>query len=111
MPRKTKKPNEPNAVQLDALKHIARSPDGRLIWMKGGFWTCRGIKTRDVLQAQGKFHAPAWSVATLTVRAMERNGWIERTNTHAEDWKDERALTALGRAFVFNGSPTLEGLV
>lgn len=98
MPRKTKAAKVPNAVQLDALTHIAASPDGRLIWMRGGFWTCREVSTARV--DHGTYAVPSWYVATLTVRAMERNGWVARTNTHPEDWKDERELTPLGRSFL-----------
>lgn len=90
---KPKPPKQPNAVQLDALKHMAASPDGRLVWKSGGFWTGRDVP----LNERG---APTWYIPTLTMRAMERHGWITRTNTHAEGWKDERTLTDLGRASI-----------
>lgn len=91
---------KPTPTQLEALRRMAASPDRRLIPLRGGFWTCRGIPTHTVGIGPGSFTAPDWSVTVQTMRAMEQRGWIARANVHAEDWRDERALTDAGLAYV-----------
>lgn len=106
-----RKDEPPSATQLDALRHMASSPDGRLIGLRGGFWTTRDTPTKTVRRPDrdGDYVQPTWSVITLTMRALERKGWIVRANVWPEAWRDERVLTDAGRALLNDGM-TLDGL-
>lgn len=60
-----------------------------LVRVPGGFWTF----DRCDVNAAG---IPAWWVTWQTVRAMERQGLLQRTGRFTESWRDDRALVESG---------------
>lgn len=100
---RTKKPETPSPEQLEVLRQLAADPAHTLYRMPGGFWTTRATPMRAHVGQSRYFEAhdvPAWHTGALTVRAMERRGWLCRTNVHPEEWRDERSLTEIGRALL-----------
>jgi hypothetical protein len=91
------KPKPPSGEQIKVLQKMVTN--GRLFRMPGGFWTVTGVQnTFQKLDHGGTYLSPEWSTGTVTVRAMEKRGWIQRANVHPEDWRDEREVTEAGRA-------------
>jgi 8-oxo-dGTP pyrophosphatase MutT (NUDIX family) len=92
---------KPTATQLTALGGMM-SGDGTIHRERGGFWVWRPIKEYD------KFGVPIWEgeksawVDIRTVRAMEKRGWVERTNTFPEEWRDVRRLTDAGQLLLMS---------
>lgn len=95
--------NTPSAEQLATLRRMSQDPAGRLIRLSGGFWTTPSTPIKGK-STGSRFYAPTdipeWNTTVQTVRAMEKRGWVRRTNTHAEEWRDEREMTDEGRALV-----------
>jgi hypothetical protein len=74
-------------TQEEALQ-IIREHGGRIIRLKGGFWTYPGCPAGN-----GIFRKyPSWSVDIKTVRCLEREGFLERANVFPEEWRDTRIL-------------------
>lgn len=96
-----KKAPAPSPEQLTVLRHMALDPACRLIRLPGGFWTTPSTPIKGK-STGSRFYAPTdipeWSTTVQTVRAMEKRGWVRRTNTHPEEWRDEREMTEAGRA-------------
>lgn len=84
---------KPTPVQLAALKEML---SGGLRRLPGGFWTTTAYRQEMIENV--RLSSPRWHVAAGTIQAMQRRGWIERANVHKEDWRDDRVLTASGRA-------------
>lgn len=93
----------PTHTQLNALRRMVETQRTLRRW-DGGFWTTDagpGCYAPRVRLGPGVDSAvPSWWVGIATVRAMERGGWVERTNVHPEEWRDERRITDAGRAVV-----------
>jgi len=74
--------------------------DGTVRRIPGGFWISGDIP----LDARGSpSHAPGQPLSEVwsdvqTIRAMERRGWVERTNAFVEEFRDTRRITDAGRA-------------
>jgi len=77
-------------TQAEALKRMAAG-SGRLIRIRGGYWTTPETPTRPQLGPSGHM-IPAWSVSVATVYAMEKAGLIERAGEFPEMWRDTRRL-------------------
>jgi len=97
---------KPSETQLAALQRMAAG-DGTIHREKGGFWI-----TGDIIigwdtmglpkfkgEEEGYLNPRPW-VDVRTVRAMETRGWVERTNTFPEEWRDVRRITDAGRALL-----------
>ncbi len=83
---------QPSTFQLETLRKMLKA-DGTIRRLHGGFWV-----SSERLQVNG---LPAErSCDVRTVRALEKRGWVERTNTHPEEWRDVRRITEAGRALV-----------
>jgi hypothetical protein len=95
-------PLVPSPEQLGVLQKLLTSPRHRIVRLPGGFWTTPDDPMGGRVLALGRFDnggsTPSWHTGTQTVRAMERRGWLQRTNTYAEEWRDDRELTEAGRA-------------
>lgn len=75
-------------TQLDVLVRL-KNHGGEIIREKGGFWTWP-----ESPRGPWKEGWPDWSVGIRTVRALEGEGYLERTFTFPEEWRDTRKLTA-----------------
>lgn len=80
-----------SAHQKVMINHIA-AHGGKIERLNGGFWTGVGSE-----RAQGSGQLSGHVVPTKftdvrTVRALERQGILERTHEHPEEWKDTRQL-------------------
>lgn len=84
-----KRAKTPSPKQLEALRAMS-ARGGWLYRCWGGYWT-----TRD-LRETGR-DAPAWSVGTATVGAMQGRGWVEPLGSGR--WPPVR-LTEAGRSLV-----------
>ena len=74
-----------STTQQGVLDILAEQHQGSLVRLPGGFWTYPGCKLRaDTV--------PTWWVDVRTVRSMERQGILERTNEYQEEWRDTRRL-------------------
>ena len=83
---------KPSKAQIECLKRLAATEDGGLHWERGGFWYPTGTKL-------GHCRVPEYWVATRTMLAMMRNGWLAmRENTGAPVWGATRYITEAGRA-------------
>jgi hypothetical protein len=95
----------PTETQLEALAKMEAS-GRRLMRQPGGFWVLSGTyypvlsdtyhRQMAKLEAQG-LERNEWRTITLTVRALEKYGWVRRVNVYPESWRDERELTDEGR--------------
>jgi hypothetical protein len=91
----------PSAEQAGVLRKLVDDPEHRLVRQQGGFWTTRSTATSHHVPTGRYYEAhdvPAWWTGTLTVRAMEKRGWLARANVTDKEWADERELTDEGRA-------------
>ena len=84
-----------NPVQRVVLEHMK---DGKpIIRFPGGFWIVDTPAGKDKwgvpLDAKG---GTLWHTGVQTIRAMEKRGWIQRTNKWPEEWRDERTITNEG---------------
>jgi hypothetical protein len=93
MPGSKKKPEGPSPEQAEVLRRLVLDKQHRLFTMRGGFWTTHSTELRDFDPK-----VPVWHTGVLTVRAMEKKGWLKRTFVHPEGWRDERELTEAGLA-------------
>ncbi len=59
---------------------------GRLQFHAGGQWRPPGVT--------------GWHASTVTVRALEKKGLLERAHVRPESWADDRVLTVAGIAAV-----------
>lgn len=71
-------------TQLQVLRKLQEHAPAALVRRAGGFWTWDGCPS-DVRGV------PAWWVTVQTVRAMERQGVLQRANRLPE-WCDDRIL-------------------
>jgi hypothetical protein len=96
---KTAAAQKPTPVQLDALRRMANGRE--LCRHQGGFWTTEPVASKDAFgvpkDANGE---TVWYVPTRTVEAMEKRGWVVRTNKYPEAWKDDRKIADAGLALV-----------
>lgn len=91
---------KPSPSQSKALSRMVAG-DGTVWRIQGGFW----ISSNDALAYIN--HERSAFVENIdlndiwcdvrTIRAMEKQGWIERTNTFPEEWRDTRRITTKGR--------------
>ena len=83
------------------LRKLVDDPEHRLVRLQGGFWTTRSTPASR-MSGSSRFYesrpVPAWYTGTLTVRSMEKRGWLKLAGVDARDWADERELTDEGRA-------------
>lgn len=87
---------KPTPTQLEVLRRMEAN-DKTIRRVPGGFW----ITADAVLTPREGYAAPDKWCDIRTVRAMEKQEWVERTGTHPEEWRDERRLTVKGRALAF----------
>ena len=76
-------------AQVDILQRI-EAGGGTLHCRRGGYWTCQGV-TLDPNDV------PVWYIGSHTVRAMEAQGLLQRTQRYPEEWRDDRKVTLEGR--------------
>lgn len=88
---------QPSPTQLKVIQR-ALAADGKIRRIPGGFW----ISGTPEMKADG---APAIAFEqrcddvwcdVRTIRAMEKRGWLRRTNEFAEEWRDTREVTPDG---------------
>jgi hypothetical protein len=72
-------------TQRGVLDTLAEHHQATLIRVSGGFWTYPTCPRKAGT-------IPTWWVDVRTVRAMERQGHLERTNEFPEEWRDTRRL-------------------
>ena len=89
---------KPSPTQLDVLAQL-RKAGTKLVRWPGGFWTYDGCPSRTDLIDFGN-EVPEWYTTLQTIRAMERRGWLVRTQVHPEEWRDERTVTIEGLKLV-----------
>lgn len=106
----TVKAAKPSPAQLKALRRMdAWDCDGTVYRLPGGFWvsgkpamySASACNTKDDVPAVPleKECSDVWC-DIRTVRAMEKNGWVERTGAFPEEWRDSRRITDAGRAII-----------
>jgi hypothetical protein len=64
----------------------------RLIRMQGGFWSTADTAAVTVDGVPRKKEGEWW-VGTVTVRAMEKRGLLERCHEYPQEWRDSRRAT------------------
>jgi hypothetical protein len=74
----------PSNTQYNILD-LMNAGDGLIHRERGGFW----VVTND------PNHELGWC-DIRTIRAMEKAGWVERTNAFPEEWRDVRRITPAG---------------
>src|SRR5208337_5356908 len=77
-----KQPSDTQRTILDLMDGF----DGFIHREPGGFWVMTGDQN----------HKLGWC-DIRTIRAMEKAGWVERTNSFPEEWRDIRRITEAGR--------------
>ena len=98
---KHSEPN-PSETQSKALLRMIAG-DGTAWRENGGFW----VSSNDVLPYIRQEKSIPLDIPlndiwcdVRTIRAMEKRGWVERTNKFLEEWRDIRRITAAGWAVV-----------
>ena len=87
---------KPSTAQLEVLNRLSTWAYP-LVRRPGGFW-CLADDEKD--NGTREWKRDEWSTSTQTVQALERNGWLQRTNRSAQSWSDPRVITEAGRAQV-----------
>jgi len=96
---------KPTPTQLAALGRMVGA-DGTIHRERGGFWVSgdaiagwdKSGLPRFKGEEEGQILDPRPWVDVRTVRAMEKRGWVERTNQFPQEWADTRRVTDAGRA-------------
>lgn len=79
----------PDPIETEVLRKMVAS-DGLIQSFEYGRWS---TSTEPMIGGR-----PVWGVSLRTIRVMEAKGWLARTKTHPEEWKDTRKITSEGRA-------------
>jgi hypothetical protein len=89
---------KPSPAQLKALQRMTAA-DGLIYRLPGGFWISGTVELKNgaPVSSLEQSCSDVWC-DVRTVRALEKNGFVERTNTFAEEWRDTRRVTAAGRS-------------
>lgn len=82
----------PTDTQLQVLLRAVKE-NAPLERRAGGFWTTSGTPAKD----DHSLDVPLWWVSVQTIQAMEKRGWLRRTNRFPESWRDDREVTEEGR--------------
>lgn len=55
--------------------------------------------------SRGHSAPSGWHTAVQTVRSLEKKGWVQRAHRYAEEWRDDREITAEGRTVAESHRP------